>query len=56
MVDLRDDVVNALLDKKQYFIRRHLVLSSTVIELLKTREVIGHYTYTQMMVSVIIDL
>ncbi|XP_052783221.1 uncharacterized protein LOC128219451 [Mya arenaria] len=49
-----DDTYNAvkeILNKKEDFIRRHIVLSTSVIQLLKKHDVIGQFTYDQMMAN-----
>ncbi|KAL4220373.1 hypothetical protein ACF0H5_020778 [Mactra antiquata] len=46
------DVVKAILSKKEDFLRRHMVLSTSVIEKLRQYEVIGKYTMDQMMINI----
>jgi len=45
-----EDFVKALICEKEDFIRRHVVLSSSVIHLLRTYGVIGEFTHDQIKV------
>lgn len=45
------ETIQAILSKKEDILRRHLVLSTSVIEKLHQMDVIGKYTRDQMMVS-----
>ncbi|XP_053403029.1 uncharacterized protein LOC128558205 [Mercenaria mercenaria] len=45
------DVIKAILSKKEDFLRRHLVLSTSVINKLRQMDVIGKYTRDQMLAN-----
>lgn len=48
------DVIKTILSKKGDFLRRHLVLSTSVIDKLRQMDVIGKFTRDQIMVRVVL--